>query len=50
MPERNDVRIFATPMPDEKDFWDCILVFPENAFSTIYVYLSKPPNGDTGII
>lgn len=43
IPEMDDVSILATPMPDEKDFRDYILVFPENAFPPIYVYLSKPP-------
>ncbi|WJM85462.1 type VI secretion system PAAR protein [Dickeya chrysanthemi] len=43
IPELDDVSILATPMPDEKDFRDYILVFPENAFPPIYVYLSKPP-------
>ncbi|KHT39931.1 S-type Pyocin domain-containing protein [Pectobacterium brasiliense] len=42
IPEMDDVSILATPMPDEKDFRDYILVFPENAFPPIYVYLSKP--------
>ncbi|MBQ4768797.1 S-type Pyocin domain-containing protein [Pectobacterium versatile] len=41
IPEMDDVSILATPMPDEKDFRDYILVFPENAFPPIYVYLSK---------
>ncbi|MBE5212543.1 S-type pyocin domain-containing protein [Pectobacterium sp. A535-S3-A17] len=43
IPEMDDVSIFVTPMPEEKDFRDYILVFPENAFPPIYVYLSKPP-------
>ncbi|MBA0199462.1 S-type pyocin domain-containing protein [Pectobacterium carotovorum] len=43
IPEMDDVSILATPMPDEKDFRDYILVFPENAFPPIYIYLSKPP-------
>ncbi|WJM83579.1 S-type pyocin domain-containing protein [Pectobacterium brasiliense] len=38
IPEMDDVSILATPMPDEKDFRDYILVFPENAFPPIYVY------------
>ncbi|KFF62905.1 S-type Pyocin domain-containing protein [Pectobacterium brasiliense] len=42
IPEMDDVSILATPMPEEKDFRDYILVFPENAFPPIYVYLSKP--------
>lgn len=43
IPEMDDVTILATPMPDEKDFRDYILVFPENEFPPIYVYLGKPP-------
>lgn len=43
IPEMDDVSILATPMPDEKDFRDYILVFPENAFPPIYIYLSKNP-------
>ncbi|UYX07840.1 S-type pyocin domain-containing protein [Pectobacterium cacticida] len=43
IPEMDDVSILATPIPKEKDFRDYILVFPENAFPPIYVYLSKPP-------
>ncbi|PWC14601.1 S-type Pyocin domain-containing protein, partial [Brenneria roseae subsp. roseae] len=43
IPEMDDVSILVTPMPDEKDFRDYILVFPENVFPPIYVYLSKPP-------
>ncbi|WP_247595604.1 S-type pyocin domain-containing protein [Brenneria roseae] len=43
IPEMDDVSILATPIPDEKDFRDYILVFPENVFPPIYVYLSKPP-------
>ncbi|MBJ7220582.1 type VI secretion system PAAR protein [Brenneria sp. L3-3C-1] len=43
IPEIEDVSILATPIPEEKDFRDYILVFPENAFPPIYVYLSKPP-------
>ncbi|GKW26026.1 hypothetical protein PEC311524_36200 [Pectobacterium carotovorum subsp. carotovorum] len=43
IPEMDDVSILATPMPDEKDFRDYILVFPENAFPPIYIYLSKLP-------
>lgn len=43
IPEMDDVSILATPMPEEKDFRDYILVFPENAFPPIYVYLSKLP-------
>ncbi len=42
IPEMDDISILATPMPEEKDFRDYILVFPENAFPPIYVYLSKP--------
>lgn len=42
IPEMDDVSILATPMPEEKDFRDYILVFPENVFPPIYVYLSKP--------
>lgn len=41
IPEMDDVSILATPIPDEKDFRDYILVFPENAFPPIYVYLSE---------
>ncbi|POD94446.1 S-type pyocin domain-containing protein [Pectobacterium odoriferum] len=41
IPEMDDVSILATPMPDEKDFRDYILVFPENVFPPIYVYLSE---------
>ncbi|KHT17931.1 S-type pyocin domain-containing protein [Pectobacterium brasiliense] len=41
IPEMDDVSILATPMPDEKGFRDYILVFPENAFPPIYVYLSE---------
>ncbi|WP_281728913.1 S-type pyocin domain-containing protein [Brenneria roseae] len=37
----DDVSILATPIPDEKDFRDYILVFPENVFPPIYVYLSE---------
>ncbi|MEQ9861930.1 S-type pyocin domain-containing protein [Pectobacterium cacticida] len=48
IPEMDDVSILATPIPDEKDFRDYILVFPENAFPPIYVYLSKPPKGIQG--
>ncbi|PWC17625.1 S-type Pyocin domain-containing protein, partial [Brenneria roseae subsp. roseae] len=43
IPEMDDVSILVTPIPEEKDFRDYILVFPENAFPPIYVYLSKPP-------
>ncbi|KHT07778.1 S-type Pyocin domain-containing protein [Pectobacterium brasiliense] len=43
IPEMDDVSILATPMPEEKDFRDYILVFPENAFPPIYIYLSKLP-------
>ncbi|MCV9878967.1 S-type pyocin domain-containing protein [Brenneria izbisi] len=43
IPERGDASILATPIPDEKDFRDYILVFPENAFPPIYIYLSKLP-------
>ncbi|KFF61320.1 hypothetical protein IW01_20395 [Pectobacterium brasiliense] len=43
IPEMDDVSILATPMPEEKDFRDYILVFPENAFPPIYIYLSKNP-------
>ncbi|ACX87548.1 S-type Pyocin domain protein [Pectobacterium parmentieri WPP163] len=41
IPEMDDVSILVTPMPEEKDFRDYILVFPENAFPPIYVYLSE---------
>ncbi|WGL29350.1 S-type pyocin domain-containing protein [Pectobacterium brasiliense] len=43
IPEMDDVSILATPMPDEKDFRDYILVFPINEYPPIYIYLSKPP-------
>ncbi|KGA42816.1 S-type Pyocin domain-containing protein [Pectobacterium odoriferum] len=43
IPEMDDVSILATPMPEEKDFRDYILVFPENSFPPIYIYLSKLP-------
>lgn len=42
-PDIDDVRIIATPIPDEKDFRDYILVFPENEYPPVYIYLSKPP-------
>lgn len=42
-PDTSDVRVITTPMPEEKDFRDYILVFPENEFPPIYIYLSKPP-------
>ncbi|MCL6336336.1 S-type pyocin domain-containing protein [Pectobacterium atrosepticum] len=43
VPEMDDVSILVSPLPDEKDFRDYILVFPENVFPPIYIYLSKPP-------
>lgn len=43
IPEMDDVSILSTPIPEDKDFRDYILVFPENAFPPIYVYLSKNP-------
>ncbi|MBN3263013.1 S-type pyocin domain-containing protein [Pectobacterium brasiliense] len=43
IPEMDDVSILATPIPDEKDFRDYILVFAENTFPPIYIYLSKLP-------
>ncbi|WP_254592361.1 type VI secretion system PAAR protein [Pectobacterium polaris] len=44
IPEMDDVSILATPMPDEKYFRDYILVFPENAFPPIYIYLNSIEN------
>ena len=41
IPEMDDVRILSTPIPEEKDFRDYILVFPENVFPPIYIYLSE---------
>ncbi len=42
-PDIDDVRILVTPVPEEKDFRDYILVFPGNIHPPIYIYLSKPP-------
>ncbi|WP_245929654.1 type VI secretion system PAAR protein [Brenneria roseae] len=48
IPEMDNVSILSTPIPDERDFRDYILVFPENAFPPIYVYLSKSQMGMQG--
>lgn len=42
-PEIQGVTITTTPVPEEKDFRDYILVFPGNIHPPIYIYLSKPP-------
>lgn len=42
-PDIDDVRILVTPVPEERDFRDYILVFPGNVHPPIYIYLSKPP-------
>lgn len=42
-PDIDDVRVIITPMPEEKDFRDYILVFPENEYPPVYIFLSKPP-------
>lgn len=42
-PDIQGVTITTTPLPEEKDFRDYILVFPYNDHPPIYVYLSKPP-------
>lgn len=42
-PDIQDVTITTTPVPEEKDFRDYILVFPGNIHPPIYIYLSKPP-------
>jgi len=42
-PEIQNVTITTTPLPEEKDFRDYILVFPGNVHPPIYIYLSKPP-------
>jgi len=42
-PDIDDVRILVTPVPEERDFRDYILVFPANEYPPIYIYLSKPP-------
>lgn len=42
-PEIQGVTITTTPIPEEKDFRDYILVFPGNIHPPIYIYLSKPP-------
>ncbi|WFV83236.1 S-type pyocin domain-containing protein [Citrobacter braakii] len=42
-PNIQSVTITTTPLPEEKDFRDYILVFPGNIHPPIYIYLSKPP-------
>ncbi|HAT1574116.1 TPA: hypothetical protein I8Y25_000448 [Raoultella ornithinolytica] len=42
-PDIPGVTITTTPLPEEKDFRDYILVFPGNVHPPIYIYLSKPP-------
>lgn len=42
-PDIQGVTITTTPVPEEKDFRDYILVFPGNIHPPIYIYLSKPP-------
>lgn len=42
-PDIQGVTITTTPVPEEKDFRDYILVFPGNINPPIYIYLSKPP-------
>lgn len=42
-PDIQGVTITTTPVPEEKDFRDYILVFPGNVHLPIYIYLSKPP-------
>jgi len=42
-PDIQSVTITTTPLPEEKDFRDYILVFPGNVHPPIYIYLSKPP-------
>jgi pyocin large subunit-like protein/uncharacterized Zn-binding protein involved in type VI secretion len=42
-PDTHDIRVTTTPVPEEKDFRDYILVFPGNVYPPIYIYLSKPP-------
>lgn len=42
-PDIHGVTITTTPVPEEKDFRDYILVFPGNVHPPIYIYLSKPP-------
>ncbi|PLC62527.1 MULTISPECIES: S-type pyocin domain-containing protein [Citrobacter] len=42
-PDIQSVTITTTPVPEEKDFRDYILVFPGNIHPPIYIYLSKPP-------
>lgn len=41
-PDIQGVTITTTPVPEEKDFRDYILVFPYNDHPPIYIYLSKP--------
>ncbi|WP_238714361.1 S-type pyocin domain-containing protein [Tenebrionibacter intestinalis] len=43
IPDIQGVTITTTPVPEEKDFRDYILVFPGNVHPPIYIYLSKPP-------
>lgn len=43
IPDIQGVTITTTPVPEEKDFRDYILVFPGNIHPPIYIYLSKPP-------
>ncbi|MGV3344997.1 S-type pyocin domain-containing protein [Enterobacteriaceae bacterium LUAb1] len=42
-PDIQGVTITTTPVPEEQDFRDYILVFPGNIHPPIYIYLSKPP-------
>lgn len=42
-PDIQGVTVTTTPVPEEKDFRDYILVFPGNIHPPIYIYLSKPP-------
>lgn len=42
-PDIQGVTITTSPLPEEKDFSDYILVFPGNVHPPIYIYLSKPP-------
>lgn len=42
-PDIKGVTITTTPLPEEKDFRDYILVFPTNIYPPVYVYLSKRP-------
>lgn len=41
LPDIAGVMVLADPIPDEKDFRDYILVYPENKYPPVYIYLSK---------